>query len=254
MRAWKFVSGSLIILVLTLSCAGEKIVTTPVSSPTASFTPIPTLTPGLTPGPAHTPVALSPIPTFSAEAGTFSPYYVQTSADNVNLRTKPGTLFTVSRLLGKGTRLQVLGHAPGGEWIYVQTDEHVFGWVLFWLLNGGNDSGPTPEVQPQNVQLVTGRIVDRSVVPISGIGFAITQGTGPNAPRADATTDKAGQFYAYLPPSASGQWIVSYVAISCTSNTMDANCKCIGGLCGKSDPNSVAITLPLNGPLQFVWK
>ena len=255
MNSWKFISSSLIILLLTLSCAGERIISTPAaSSPSASFTPIPTLTPGLTPEPAHSPVAPSPGPTSTVEAGSLSPYFVQTSADNVNLRTRPGTLFSVSRLLAKGTRLQVLGHAPGGEWVYVQTDEHIYGWVLFWLLNGGQDGGPTPEVQPQNVQLVTGRIVDVAGVPISGIGFAITQGTGPNAARADATSDRTGQFYVYLPPSASGQWFVTFVSVSCTSNTINANCNCIGGVCGRSDPNSMAIMLPLKGPLQFVWK
>jgi SH3-like domain-containing protein len=251
----KLITGSFIILILALGCGGVNIIITPgVPSPPVSFTPIPTLTPRLTLEATSKAVIPTPQPTTTLERGSFIPYFVATSADNVNLRTQPGTLFPVSRLLAKGTRLQVLGHAPGGEWLYVQTDSHIYGWVLFWLVNGGQDSGPTPLVEPQNVQLVTGRVVDVSGVPISGIGFAITQGTGPTAARGDATSDVAGQFYAYLPMSASGQWFVTFVSVSCTSNTMDAKCNCIGGVCGRSDPDRVAIMLPIESPLQFIWK
>ncbi len=251
----KLITSCFIILILALGCGGVNIVNTPgAPSPPVSFTPIPTLTPRLTLEATSKATIPSPQPTATLEAGSFIPYFVTTSADNVNLRTHPGTLFPVSRLLAKGTRLQVLGHAPGGEWLYVQTDSHIYGWVLFWLVNGGGDSKPTPQIEPQNVQLVTGRIVDVSGVPIRGIGFAITQGTGPTAARGDATSDVTGQFFVYLPISASGQWFVSYVSVSCTSNTMNASCNCIGGVCGRADPDRVAIMLPLESPLQFMWK
>ena len=251
----KFIYVSLMALFLALGCGGVGIpVTSKAPSLAVSFTPIPTFTPGplqdLTPKPVNPSPQASP----TVNPGSFSPYFVTTSADNVNLRTEPGTLFPVSRLLAKGTRLQVFGHAPGGEWLYVQTDEHIYGWILVWLVNGGKDTGSSPLVEPQNVQLITGKVVDLSSVPISGIGFAITQGTGPKAPRSDATTDSNGRFYAYLSPSSTGQWFVTQVSVSCTSNTMDANCNCIGKLCGRSDPQSAAIMLPFSGLLQFTWK
>ncbi len=250
-------TGGLTIVLLTLACGSIEVVVTPApSASTASFTPIPTLTPGLTAEPTPAPVIPIPLPpaTSTPGAGPFVPYFVITSVDNVNLRTEPGTLFPVSRLLAKGTRLQALGHAPGGEWLYVQTDTHIYGWVLYALVDSGKDHGPTPLVEPQNVQLVKGRVVDPTGVPISGIGFAITQMKGTQELRGDASSDGSGQFYEYLPLTAVGEWSVRYVSVACTSNTMDASCNCIGGKCVMPDPAVAPITLPFDGELQFVWK
>jgi hypothetical protein len=243
----------LMIMLLMIACGGtSSLATAPVASPPLSFTPIPTFTKVPTP---LLPTIPLPMPTVTAPAGDFVPFSVIVSADNVNLRTQPGTLFPVSRLLAKGTHLRVLGHAPGDEWLYVQLD-NIYGWILFWLVNAGESSISTPLVQPDSkaTQLVTGQILDRVGVPISGIGFAVTQGTGNNAPRIDATTDGEGRFYAFLPRSASGTWLVSYVSVSCTSNTMGTSCNCIGGACGKADPGSVSVTLPYAGMLEFTWK
>ena len=241
------------VVLLMLACKGtSRPVSSTAASPLLSFTPIPTFTKAPA---ALLPVIPLPMPTVTAPAGDFVPFSVIVSADNVNLRTQPGTLFPVSRLLAKGTYLRVLGHAPGAEWLYVQFD-NIYGWILFWLVNAGESSKSTPLVQPDSkaTQLVTGQVLDRAGVPISGIGFAVMQGTGNNVPRTDATTDGEGRFYAFLPRSASGQWLVSYVSVSCTSNTMDASCNCIGGACGKSDPDNISVTLPYAGMLKFTWK
>ena len=263
MRIWKFLLLGLSFLLLTQGCSEFEIVVTPAPTHVINvFTPIPTFT--LPPPPSPTFVAQLPaftvtttstqVPAFTPGSGSHPSFYVTTSADNVNLRTRPGTLFPVSRLLANGTRLQVQGRAPGGQWLYVLTDSNIYGWVLIDLVQGGHDGGPFPLVEPQDVQTIKGRLIDLSGVPITGIGFAITQGSGPKAPRSDAATDSSGQFYAYLPLSVSGQWQVSFVSVACTSNTMDANCKCLNGACGKADPDSQLITLPYNGILQFTWK
>jgi hypothetical protein len=257
MHVQRLILGILIILFFTLSCGGAMIGGTPTHPiATAGFTPIPTLTPRLAPkatslvtnGDSSSQLTTTP------DSQSFSSYFVNTSADNVNLRTLPGTLFPVSRLLVKGTRLKVLGRSSGGDWLYVQTDEQIFGWILVPLVKGGYDGGPPPVVVPQNVQVIRGQVVDLLGVPIRGIGFAITQGSGPKALRSDATTDNIGQFYAFLPISAAGQWMVSYLSVACTSNTMDANCNCVNGVCGRANPDSVTITLPSSGILQFIWK
>lgn len=251
MRGLKLLIVGLCMPFITQACGGVELVVTPApSTEIGTFTPIPTFT-HLPPIPTK---AMVQIPTATPTQGPYVPYYVITSADNVNLRTLPGTLFPVSRLLANGTRLQVWGHAPGGQWLYVLTNSNVYGWVLVPLVNGGVGLDPSPLVTPGNVQLIKGQVLDLAGVPVSGIGFAVTQGTGPKALRNDAETDSTGQFYAYMPISASGSWQVSYVSVACTSNTMDANCNCAGGRCGKADPDNQAITLPYNGTLQFTWR
>ena len=249
MRGLRLLILGLSIPFITQACGGVEIVVTPATSTEiGTFTPIPTFTKQ----PSIPTKAIAHIPTATPDQGRYVPYYVATSADNVNLRTQPGTLFPVSRLLANGTRLEVVGHAPGGQWLYVLTDANIYGWVLASLVKG--NLGSSPLVTPGNVQVIKGKVLDLSGVPVSGIGFALTQGTGPKAPRSDATTDGTGLFYVYLPLSAFGQWQISFVAIACTSNTMDANCNCVGGICGRSDPDSQPITLPYNGILQFTWK
>jgi uncharacterized protein YraI len=214
----------------------------PVFTAVSTYTPVPALP------------TLAPIASRTPTPGTYVAFHVTTWADNVNLRTKPGTLFPVSRLLAKGTRLLLFGRAPGGEWLYVQTSSNVIGWVLANLVEPEGDLAGVPFIKPQEVQVVTGRIVDLAGVPISGIGFAVSQGAGANPPRSDGATDADGIFYAYLPASAAGEWRVSYVSVACTSNTMDANCNCIN-FCGHPDPESVSITLPQGDQaLSFVWR
>ena len=107
-----------------------------------------------------------------------------------------------------------------------------------------------PVVEPKDALAVTGTVFDAKGSPVSGIGFAIEQGSQ----REDASTDATGTFHAFLPTKFAGSWTVSFVSVDCTSNTMDSNCKCLGGTCGKPDPEVVSITLPLSTPLSFVWK
>lgn len=180
----------------------------------------------------------------------FGEVYVYTTVQNVNLRTNPGLLFTVSRVLPQNTRLRLLGQAPGSEWLNVTNDEGISGWVNSNVVLVAYDGPPAPVVEPSSVILVTGMITTELGTPVSGIGFAVTQG----ARRTDAKTDDTGHFYAYLPSNMSGVWTVGYVSIACTSNTMDENCNCKSGYCGSSYPESVFVELPQNEPLAFIWK
>ncbi len=232
-------------LLITFLLAGCNLGTAPpVSSPIAPvFTPISTFTP---------PPAFTPIPT--ATLGPYVPFDVVTWADNVNLRLNPGTLFPVMRLLPKGTRLHLLGRTPGGGWFYVSPAQNIFGWVDSHLVEAEGNLETVPFMKPDEAQLVTGRVLDLAGVPISGIGFAVTQGIGPGAPRTDAATDDNGYFYAYLPASASGEWWVTYVSVACTSNSMDANCNCIS-FCGRAAPESIPVNLPQQAEtLAFTWR
>jgi hypothetical protein len=165
----------------------------------------------------------------------------------------PGTLFKVSRVLAQGTSLEVNGQSNGGEWLYVKNDEGIFGWVGVVLVEGVRNDIFTPTVEPGDIFVVTGRVKTELGVPVSGIGFALTQ-PGFTSRRTDATTDEEGRFYAYIPSNLSGAWTVEFVSVACTSNTMDTNCDCKGGTCGEANPRSVEIALPFTGELNFVWK
>jgi hypothetical protein len=172
---------------------------------------------------------------------------------NVNLRTNPGTLFQVSRVMPQGTRLQVLGISPGGEWVYVLNGEGINGWVGIHIVDDF-PMGQFPTVEPGDVQRITGRVLDENGQPVSGIGYAIEQQSASKTLRTDAVTDSTGMFYAYLPQSYSGVWTVSFLSVSCTSNIIDADCNCLNSICGTSYPLSVSITLPVSEPITFIWK
>jgi len=216
----------------------------------ADYTQIPTLTETPAPTVANLSTPASPVPTIATANG---PVYVRTIVQNVNLRTFPGTLFQVSRVMPQGTRLQVLGLSPGGEWVRVLNEEGINGWVGIHVVEVF-PLEQTPTVEPDDVRRVRGRVLDENGQPVSGIGFAIEQQSASNTLRTDAVTDADGMFYAYLPQSFSGVWTVSYVSVSCASNTMDADCNCLNNVCGTSFPLSATITLPVTESLIFTWK
>jgi len=173
-----------------------------------------------------------------------------TSVENLNLRTNPGTLFPVSRVMRKGTQLRMLGRAPGGGWLYVMNDESIAGWVQSIFLDFSHDGPPLPVVEPKDVLLIRGWVLDGSGAPVSGIGFAVVQGSN----RTDAFTDETGTFFAYLPLTVKGNWEVGYMSVACTSNTMDASCTCIPGKCGKPVPGVITVVMPQNIDLGFTWQ
>ena len=61
------------------------------------------------------------------------------------------------------------------------------------------------------------------------------------------------QFYEAIDMSVLDR-IVEQLAVSCTSNTMDADCNCISNYCGFGHPSSMTVLLPQSEPLDFLWK
>jgi hypothetical protein len=172
--------------------------------------------------------------------------------DALKLRVGPGELFPSLQLLYPTETVTVLGKAPGGEWILVETLDEVQGWVFGQLLEGEQDLHNVPLMEPENTQVVRGRLSDANGLPISGIQFALTLGT---TERTDALTDENGDFYAFLPADASGDWIVSHVAIACTSNAFaDQTCSSYkSGYTGVVQPDTRPVTLPTESTLIFEW-
>jgi hypothetical protein len=146
----------------------------------------------------------------------------------------------------------VLGRAPGGEWFLIETLDEAQGWVFGQLLDAERDLQTAPLTQPEDAQVVRGRLADSNGLPISGIQFALTLGdTG----HTDATTDPNGEFYAFLPSDISGDWLVSFVAIACTSNAFaDKTCSSYrSGYTGVVQPDTRPVTLPTESTLIFQW-
>lgn len=248
----KFWRAPLLLVILSLACSTQVTVygtpsypnvETLVSgtlevltenAPTAVKTSVPTAT--------SVPVSVTP--------EEFGEVYVYTAVENVNLRVNPGLLFQVSRVLPQNARLELLGQSPGGDWVNVQNDEGIVGWVSHWVVTTDYQGPPLPVIEPEDVLLITGTMTTELGTPVSGIGFDLTQGSR----RTDAMTNEEGRFYAYLPTNMSGTWTVKYVSVACTSNTMDVNCNCVGNYCGTAHPESMNVQLPQTEPLNFVWK
>jgi len=195
----------------------------------------------------------TPIPTRSALPNTevaFPGMEIHTVVDNVNLRTNPGLLFKVSRVLPAGTQLQLIGQAPGAEWLNVLSDEGINGWVSRFVVDLPASVLDLPLIEPTDVYVLSGYVQTELNTPVSGIGFAFIQGSRRN----DAKTDETGHFFAYFPQTLSGMWEVGYISVSCTSNTMDSACQCIGGRCGKAYPELIQTQLQQTELLEFIWK
>jgi hypothetical protein len=248
----RFVIAFIALVILSLACSSQVTIYKTPSPPNVETVVAATLAVFTQNAPKATatnvPTATSVPASPTAEA--FGEVYVYTVVDNVNLRTQPGMFFQVSRVMPKDTKLKLLGRAPGGEWLSVVNDDGVAGWVNENVVMTSYDGPPAPVVEPTDVLLVTGKVETELGTPVSGIGFAVIQGTR----RIDVMTDETGTFYAYLPLTMSGSWTVGYVSVSCKSNTMNASCNCISAICGAASPVNSAVTLPQRKPLQFVWK
>lgn len=247
--------GFLLTMMLVSGCT--RTLSAPTTQPTAVL-PVSTSVPlvVMVPTPLSTEApTLSPSlePTVSPTAGPFVPFEATAMVNALKVRTNPGYLFPALGVLPENTALTVLGRAPGGEWIYIQTPDGAKGWVFAQLLVTDRDLKTAPIVEPDGVQEIRGKVSDASGNPISGVQYAITQ-NGDASLRNDAMTDETGEFIAFMPLTANGTWNVGYVAIACTSNTMDAKCNCKGGRCATSDPQAQTVTLPQQKPLEFIWK
>jgi len=247
----KQITLSLALALITAGCSstGPSAVppAIPARSETSTALPIPTET--LTPVPSET-------PSITPSSTPFAPFTVSVWADNVNVRTNPGYLFPSLGLLSKGTTLTLLGKAPGGEWMAVRTPKGQRGWVFAQLIQSDVDLQSVPVIEPQDVQLIKGRVQDSAGTPIQGVGFAVAQGGGDRPQTNTVLTDANGEFYSFMPLTARGSWTVTYNAIACKSNVWaDNSCSTYkDSYRGMVEPQSMRVTLPPSGTLEFLWK
>jgi hypothetical protein len=200
------------------------------------------------------PVTLEPTssPTVAPTATPYRPINAVVHVLVFNVRTGPSTVFPVLRQYPENAVLTVLGQAPGkGEWVLVQTSDHLSAWAMVEFINIQGDLNTVPFIEPTDAYKITGRVLDTDGNPVSGIGFAISQGTGADELRTDVETDKNGIFTGYIPNTATGTWLVGYISINCqTSNVVDANCHYSGTI----QPDYQSLVLPQVSSLNFAWE
>jgi SH3-like domain-containing protein len=219
--------------------------TAPAPTATSKSTPIPPV--------MASPVATDTAPVIDYELSSpFVPFYVVTNAENVILRAGPGVKFAAKTTLTQGLQLLVLSRVPGGEWIFVQTPFESTGWVSAGLLKSEKDLQSAPLMQPPDVQVIRGRVLNIKNEPVTGLSFGILEDV-EGAKSFSVITDASGVFYGFLPATTSGAWSVTFDKATCASNTMDKDCNCIGA-CGSASPEGVRVVLPQTEMMVFQWR
>jgi len=184
----------------------------------------------------------------------FEPFIAHVLVNQVNLRTNPGYLFPSLLQLHEGDEITVLAKAPGNEWLYVELPDGSTGWIFTFLVETDYDLTSIPVQKPVDVQIISGQVRTEAEVPINGVQFAVIQTSASGELRNDAVTDETGTFTAFMPLDVSGEWTVSYAAISCTSIVHDSSCNTLPQYVGTVNPASQNVTLPDPGILEFIWK
>ena len=243
-RAMKLISIWILICLLLAGCAAApaQSVPAPVSTASSKSTAIPPAT--------ASPLTTDIAPTMDfVPPSPFVPFYVTTNAENVILRAGPGVKFAAKTTLTQGLQLLVLSRAPGGEWVFVQTPFESTGWVSAGLLKSEKDLQSAPLMQPPDVQVIRGRVLNEKNEPVTGLSFGILEDV-EGAKSFSAITDASGVFYGFLPATTGGAWSVTFDKATCASSTMDKDCNCIG-VCGSASPESVRVILPQAEMLMF---
>lgn len=239
-----------LILTCTLICLFAAGCSTPPQTSLApTATNVITAVPSVTPSLEATGTAL---PTEFMLPTPFMPFSVTTNAENVILRAGPGVKFDLKTTLTQGLQLSVLSRAPGDEWVFVQTPYESTGWVSAGLIKSEIDLRSAPLMQPPDVQVIRGRVLNEKNEPVTGISFGILEDV-EGAKSFSAVTDVNGIFYGFLPGTAGGAWSVTFDKATCASNTMDKDCSCIG-ICGNALPESARVILPQVEMLMFEWR
>jgi uncharacterized protein YraI len=231
-------------------------VTEPAAQPTATHLSVVLPSPE-TPAAQDTPVpataapqsSSTPLPAATVQLVPNQPATI--TAQAVNLRQGPGTLFTRLGQLAEGTKVTVIGKAPGDDWLYVDTGDRQ-GWVsvAFTSLFDLSKMASVPVYETGDVLVIRGRVAEDDGMPLAGIEFAVFQGSADSNPpdtRAHSLAD--GTFYLYLPHGSTGTWRVSLTAVDCKSPIVDENCRFLGAFM----PRIMDVTLPAEKVIEFQY-
>jgi uncharacterized protein YraI len=252
----RILAVGLLLLELLTACTLRTRVPVPVNPPTA--TPLSVVLPSPeTPAAQDTPSPLAestqagPTSLPTATVALIPDQPATITAQGVNLRQGPGTLFTRLGQLAEGTKVTVKGKAPGDDWLYVDTGDRQ-GWVSAALTSlATSEQLASVPLQPTGDALkIEGRVAQADGTPLAGIEFATFQGSADsNPPDTRAHSMANGSFYFYLPHGSNGVWRVSLTGVNCKSPIVDENCRYLGAF----TPSFIDVTLPSEQVVEFQY-
>lgn len=218
----------------------------------------PTETQATAPSATATDTVVPPTPTatFTPTQTPFIPFQAVSTVNGLNLRTGPGYLFPILKSLPQGSYLIVSGRSRGGEWFYVYAPDNSAGWVFGQLINATHNLQEVPVVEPENVQLIRGRVRDAQGTLIQGVVFNVVRSLQQNTPSNTVVSDAGGEIFSFMPAETTGTWVVVHVGIACKSNVWKGpDCADYKeGYTGKVEPLYVEVRLPFESMLEFTWK
>ncbi len=207
-------------------------------------TPIPSSTEEIVPTQTNIPAYVTP---------------VDVTLNGLNLRSGPGLLFDSLGTFASGTQVLTLGMIGDGSWIRVRaplsSGGAVEGWMFAEFLDLSTLEAALPVVELPTNNTVRGRITDLQGNPIRSVRVAIFVTTDNGEQRDEATSNREGEFFLYLPNGLSEAARLEIVAVNCSSNISEV---LPGGSCLVTDYFPVhwreTISLPQEEQVTFTYE
>lgn len=175
----------------------------------------------------------SPTATLAPTATPTPDYFTRgvVSANSINLRAGPGTLFSSIAVFNQGYKIFATGINPDGEWVRVLADapdgsgRALEGWMYASLIDFSRPLDVLPTVNTNQAWAIQGKVIDSDNLPINGVRVAAVYTTDSGDEIwADATTRESGEFTILAPKNQVGPFDVQIVAVNCNSRIADAEC------------------------------
>lgn len=191
--------------------------------PISTTTPLPTTSP--TPKPTPTP---------------YQPLEGRVLLENMTLFEQPGYLFPVLETFSTGENIHLLGRSPGTNWLYITGSDGKEGWIKNVGIDIRGNIYDAPEITPQDVLILYGRVFAPNGAPASLITVMLNPLGATDTKMQDvAESDFTGRFYFFLPHGTSGKWTLVANDWNCRSTDATGVCGLIGQF-----PPAQEISLP----------
>ena len=244
-------------IALLIGCAPQVLTPSPGDIQTAlaetlaaqpTETIAPTNAPTNTPSPSSTPFQTS-TPTQSP------PISGVISAEFLNLRDGPSTLFEIINTFVKDTTLTALERTPDNRWVKVEIELEdepaIEGWMAAEFLQLDGEISALPLANLPQSQIIKGRIEDTEGNPIFGINIAAVLQNDQVDLRTDVASNVDGNFEVYLPEDLFGTFDIQIVSWLCESSVADLNCQFSGYV---QVIDRAFITVPQEEEILFIYE